>query len=91
MVYAKIIQVTSDEVRMSVKCVSGETEDFTGDVGVHPGLALSPYLFSLVIDKPTKKIQDEAFLCMIFAEDMVLGDENKNVLEGELERRRENL
>jgi len=28
-------------------------------VGVHQGLALSPYLFSLVIDKITNSIQDE--------------------------------
>lgn len=80
-----------DEVRTSVKSVSGEIENFMVNVGVHQELVLSPYLFSWVMDKLTKSLQDKAFWCMMFVDDMVLVHENKNVLEGILKRRREVL
>lgn len=47
----------------SVKSECGETEDFRVRVGVHQGSALSPYLFSVVIDEVTKEIQEEITLC----------------------------
>lgn len=48
-----------DKVRMSVKSEYEETEDFTVNIGIHQGLAMSPYLFSLVMDKLTKGVQNE--------------------------------
>lgn len=48
-----------DKVKKNVKNACGEeTEDFTVNIGVHPGSELNPYLFSLVIDELTKIIQD---------------------------------
>jgi hypothetical protein len=34
-------------------------KDFNIGVGVYQGLTLSPYLFSVIMDKITKEIQDE--------------------------------
>jgi len=42
---------------IEVKTVCGETEDFKVKVDVHQESALSPYLFSVVIDAVTKEIQ----------------------------------
>jgi len=46
-------------------------------VGVHQESALNPYLFSVVMDKVTKEIQE---VCMILADDIVLVGENKKKL-----------
>lgn len=52
--------------------LNGETEYFTIRVGVHKGSALSLYLFFIIIDKISKNIQDEALLCMLFSDYVVL-------------------
>jgi len=41
------------------------TEDFNVGVGVHQGLALSPYLFSVVMREVTKEIQGEIAWCLM--------------------------
>lgn len=83
MVYVKLIQDIYDEVKTSVKCVCEETGDFTMKVGVHQGLALNPYQFSLVMDKLIKSMQDKI---PWFMYNMVLVNENINILEGKRER-----
>lgn len=55
--YVNIIEDMYEGAITRVKSLVGETEDF--GVGVHQGSALSPYLFSLVIDEITKSIQGE--------------------------------
>jgi len=49
----------------SVKSVCGETEGFKVRVGVHQGSALIPYLFSVVMDEVTKKIQEEVMVYVV--------------------------
>ena len=44
------------------------------------GLALSPYLFVLVMNKLTTYIQDGVLWCMLFADDIVLTHETKEKL-----------
>ena len=39
--------------------VIGDTEDFPIDIGLHQGSALSPFLFTIVMDELAKGIQDE--------------------------------
>ena len=41
-------------------------------IGLHLGLALSIYLFKLIMDKLTTHIQDEVPWCMLFTDDLVL-------------------
>jgi hypothetical protein len=52
-----------------------KTNDFPINVGLHQGSALSPYLFSLVMDEVTRDIQGGIPWCMLFADDVVLVDE----------------
>jgi Reverse transcriptase (RNA-dependent DNA polymerase) len=46
-------------------------------IGLHQGLALSPYIFTLVMDEITKDIQGDIPWCIFFADDVVLIDESR--------------
>jgi len=39
---------------------------------LHQGSTLNPYLFTQVMDEPTRTIQDEICWCMFFANDIIL-------------------
>ena len=38
----------------------GDTEEFTVKAGLHQGLALSPYLFDLIMDVIAEEVKDGA-------------------------------
>lgn len=68
-----------------------ETEDSRVKVAVHQCSKLSPYLFSLVMDKITKNIPSEVTWCMLFAYDIVLVEESLEEVNGRLKEWREAL
>jgi len=71
--YINLIQDMYKGLSASVKSMCGVTEDFNaGVVGVNQGSALSPYLFSVVMDEVTKEIP----WSMIFTDDIILAGEN---------------
>jgi hypothetical protein len=53
------------------------TNDFSINIGLHQGSALSHYLFSLVMDGVTRDIQGDIPCCMLFTDDVVLVDESR--------------
>jgi hypothetical protein len=61
-----------DNVVTSVRTTDGDNNDFPINIRVHQGLALSPYLFALVMDEVTRDIQGAIPWCMLFADDVVL-------------------
>ena len=75
----------------TIRSPAGETEEFPITVGLHQGLALSPYLFALVMDELTRDIQDEVPWCMLFADDIVLMDKTREGVNAKVERWREEL
>ena len=77
MTYMRVIKDMYDEVRTRVRTLVGDTEDFPIDIGLHQGSALSPFLFTVVMDELTREIQDEIPWCMLFADDIVLIDESR--------------
>ena len=89
--YINLIKDMYDNVSSCVRTHSGLTDSFSITVGLHQGSALSPYLFTLVIDELTKHIQDEVPWCMLFADDIVLVDETKSGVERKLELWRDAL
>ena len=70
--YIDIIKDMYDEVVSNVRTYGGITSNFSITNGLHLGSALSPLLFTIVMDELTRAIQDEIPWCMLFADDIVL-------------------
>jgi hypothetical protein len=79
-----------DNVVISVRTSDGDTNDFPINIGLHQWLALSPYLFALVMDKVIRDIQC-GISCMLFADDVVLVDESMTGIDQKLELWRRTL
>ena len=62
--YTRVIRDMYEGVRTRVRTVIGDTEDFSIDIGLHQGSALSPFLFTTVMDELTRGIQDEIPWCI---------------------------
>ncbi|GJW50259.1 retrovirus-related pol polyprotein LINE-1, partial [Tanacetum coccineum] len=77
--YIKFIQDMYEGARTCMRTLTGNTKYFPVDVGLHQGLAISPYLFALILDELTKGIQESIPWCLIFTDDIVLISET---LEG---------
>jgi hypothetical protein len=69
----------------SVRTSDGGTNDFPIHIGLHQGSALSPYLFTLVMDEVTRDIQGGIPWCMLFADDAVLVGESRTRVDQKLE------
>jgi hypothetical protein len=54
--YITLIKDMYDNVVTSVRTSDGDTNDFPINITLHQGSALSPYLFTLVMDEVTKDI-----------------------------------
>jgi hypothetical protein len=54
--YITLIKDMYDNVVTSVRTSDGDTNDFPINIALHQGSALSPYLFTLVMDEVTKDI-----------------------------------
>ncbi|XP_047496500.1 uncharacterized protein LOC125044097 [Penaeus chinensis] len=79
------------ESETMVRCIAGTTEPFKVEVGLHQGSALSPFLFSIIMDTLKESIRKEAPWNVMFADDVVLCCEEKIELEEDLERWRDRL
>ena len=60
-------------------------------MGLHQGSALSPFVFTLVLDVLTRGIQDEVPWYMLFADDIILIDVTRQGLNDGLESWRHTL
>ncbi|XP_071695822.1 uncharacterized protein [Rutidosis leptorrhynchoides] len=69
----------------------GNTEVFPIEVGLHQGSALSPFLFTLILDELSRGIQKCIPWCLIFADDIVFVSESKEELTRRLEQWRVDL
>ena len=57
--YIRVIKDMYGGGKMIVRMLGGFTNDFHVGMGLHQGSALSHVLFTLVMDKLTREIQDE--------------------------------
>jgi Reverse transcriptase (RNA-dependent DNA polymerase) len=68
-----------------VRTPVGISGEFPNTIGLHQGSALSPYLFTLIIDEITKHIHKTIPECMLFADDIVLIDDTREGVNAKLE------
>jgi Reverse transcriptase (RNA-dependent DNA polymerase) len=74
--YVTLIKDMYTNVVTCVKACDGESDIFSIKIGLHQGLVLSPYIFTVVMDEITKNIQGDISWCILFADDVVLIDES---------------
>ena len=55
--YITLIKDMYNDATTFVRTCDGNTTDFSINIGLHQGSALSPYLFVLVMDEVTRDIQ----------------------------------
>ena len=89
--YIRVIQDMYDGVRNRVRTLVGDMDNFPIEIGLHQGSALSPFLFTIVMDELTRGIQDEIPWCILFADNIVLIDETRQGANTKLEQWRDNL
>ena len=72
-----LIKDMYDNVMTSVRTSDGDTNDFPIKIGLLQGSALSPYLFTLVMEEVLWDIQGDLPWSMLFADDVVLVDDSR--------------
>ena len=83
--YVRLVQDMYQNVKTLVRSSVGETEKCTVNVGLHQELALSPYLFDLIMDVLTREVKEEPPWSMMFADDIVLCDDTREKVGEKLE------
>ena len=83
--YIRVIKDMYEGGRTNVRTPGEVSNDFAISMGLHYGSALSPFLFTLVLDELTRGIQDEVPWCMLFADDIVFIDETRQGVNAKLE------
>ena len=67
-----------EESETAVRCAVGTIESFKVKVGLHQGSAVSPFLFSVIMDRLTDEVRrKEPPRTMLFADDIVICEETK--------------
>ncbi|KAK3509854.1 hypothetical protein QTP70_015741 [Hemibagrus guttatus] len=80
--YVRVVQDMYERSRTVVRCAVGQTVE----VGLHQGLALSPFLFAIVMDQLSEEVRQESPWTMMFADDIVICSESREQVEENLER-----
>jgi len=89
--YIRVVKDMYVRCETEVKCAAGSTEAFPVEVGLHQGSALSPFLFTIIMDSLTNECRTRAPWQMMFADDIVLCAREKRELEEDLEQWRDAL
>ncbi|GJR27882.1 retrovirus-related pol polyprotein LINE-1 [Tanacetum coccineum] len=83
--YLRVINDMYDGAKTRVRSSMGNTEFFPVEVGLHQGSAISPYLFTLILDELSRGIQENIPWSIVFADDIVLVAESTDGLNMRLE------
>jgi Reverse transcriptase (RNA-dependent DNA polymerase) len=83
--YVTLIKDMYTNVVTCVRACDDESDTFSIKIGLHQGSALSPYIFTLVMDEITKDIQGDIPWCILFADDVVLIDKSRIGVNQKLE------
>ena len=69
-----------DGATTTMRTAAGLTEEFKVSTELHQGSALSPFLFTIIMNKLTEEIRKDAPWFMQFADDIVLSRQNHREL-----------
>ena len=83
--YVQLVQNMYKGSETVVRCAVGTTESFKVKVGLHQGLALSLFLFAVIMDRLTDDVRREPPWTMLFADDIVICKETREEVERRLE------
>nr|GEX63363.1 hypothetical protein [Tanacetum cinerariifolium] len=89
--YSRVIKDMYEGEKTRVRTTAGNAEYFLANLGLHHGSAISPYLFSLILDELSNGIQENIPWCMIFADYIVMIAESAEKLNNRLESWRKTL
>nr|GFB49352.1 hypothetical protein [Tanacetum cinerariifolium] len=89
--YSRVIKDMYEGEKTCLRTTIGNSKYFSVKVGFHQGSAISPYLFTLILDEILRGIQENIPWCMIFADDIVLIAESAERLNNRLESWRKKL
>ncbi|GKB13587.1 retrovirus-related pol polyprotein LINE-1 [Tanacetum coccineum] len=84
--YSRVINDMYEGAKTRVRTTMGNTEFFSVEVCLHQGSAISPYLFTLILDELSRGIQESIPWCMIIVDDIVLIAKSIKGLNNKLER-----
>ncbi len=70
--YVKVVKDMYENSVTVVRCAAGMMEGFGVEVGLHQGLALSPFLFAVEMDRLTDEVRQESPRTMMFTDDVVI-------------------
>ncbi|KAK3551047.1 hypothetical protein QTP70_011505 [Hemibagrus guttatus] len=87
--YVRVVQDMYERSRTVVRCAVGQSQvksEFKVEVGLHQRLALSPFLFAIVMDQLSEEVRQESPWTMMFADDIVICSESREPVEENLER-----
>ena len=78
----RLVKMTYDGAKTTVRTKYGKTEPFPVEVGLHQGSALSPFLFLIVLDTITREVREEDELWeLLFADDLVIVADTEEELQ----------
>ena len=83
--YVRVVRDMYTQSEMFVRCAAGTTEAFPVKAGLHPGSALSPFLFVIIMDCLTE-VRERTPRQVMFADDVVLCANSSEKLESDLEK-----
>jgi Reverse transcriptase (RNA-dependent DNA polymerase) len=89
--YVILIKDMYKNVMTCIRACGGESDIFFIKIKLHQGSALSPYIFTLVMNEITNDIQRDIPWCMLFVDDVALIDESRFEVNQKLELWRQTL
>ena len=81
-----MVQDMYESCKTMGRCVVGVTERFKVEVGLHQGLALSPFLFAMVMERLTDEVLQKSPWTMMFADDIVICRDSRKQVKEKLEK-----
>ncbi|XP_013866635.1 uncharacterized protein LOC106519479 [Austrofundulus limnaeus] len=84
--YVRVVYDMYERSKIVVRYTVGVTEEFMVEVRLHQGSALSPFLFTVLMDRLTDEVRQESPWTMMFADDIVICGQSREQVEENLER-----